>query len=74
MRKRNDYKFSDEQLHQLCAYFESHKNIYYRTRTDLFRDALYELFGIEYVNNMCSSLSRIYHPQTRKDITDQYDY
>lgn len=73
-RQRNDYKFSDEQLHMLCKYFQDHKNIQYRYIADLYRNALKELFGIEFVQNMSGSLSRIYGHKTRRDITDLYDY
>ena len=67
--------YTDEQIHQLCKFFENNKdNIKYKTRSDMFRDALKTLFDIEYDNSMASSLNRIYNKQTRKDITNQYNF
>lgn len=67
-------KFSDDDLHKLFKYFQDHKNQYYRYNNDLFRDALYEVFGIIYTNNMSATMSRLYRRLTRRDISDQYDF
>lgn len=73
-RQRADYSFSDEDLHKLCKYFQDHKNNCYQFRSDLFREALKNLFNIDFVQNMSASLNRIYNHQTRRNITDLYDY
>ena len=67
-------RLSDEDLHKLCKYFEDHKNINYRFKSDLYRNALKELFNIEYTQNMTATLSRLYNKQTRQDITGLYNF
>lgn len=66
--------FSDDQLHKVCKYFEDHRHISYRYLNDLYRECLMELFGIKFTNSMSANMSRIYNHNTRKDITDQYNY
>lgn len=73
-KKRYVIRFSDEQLHLLFKYFEDHKQIKYRYNSDLFKNALKELFNINYANNMSATMSRLLNRQTRTDISDQYDY
>lgn len=65
---------SDEQIHQLCEYFQSHKDIQYKSKSDLYRDALRDLFGIEFNTNMSATMGRIYGRQTRTNISDNYDF
>ena len=73
-RQRNIVaSFSDEQLHELCKYFENNGNKFIII-TDLYRAALKELFNIEYNTSMSATMSRIYNKQTRKNITTLYDY
>lgn len=73
-RKNKVSTFSDEELHLLCKYFENHPATNYRYKTDLFRDALNNLFNIKYTDNMSATLNRIYNHQTRTTITNQYNY
>lgn len=73
-RKRNDYSFSDRDLHKICKYFEQHPASNYKYITDLFRETLSELFDIEYCKGVQSSMSRIYNKKTRRDITERYNY
>lgn len=65
--------FSDEDLHKLCKYFEDNKNRY-NTKSELYRHALMDLFNMEYNQYLSASMSRIFNHQTRKDITNQYDF
>lgn len=46
----------------------------YKTNTELFDNALYDLFEIRYNNNMSANMSRIYNKKTRNNITSQYNY
>jgi len=71
-RERRD-GFSDEELHKLCQYFQDNNHLY-PIKTDLYRAALKDLFGIEYTSGMSASMSRIYNKKTRKDITDKYSF
>lgn len=73
-KEYSEVNFTDEQLHILFKYFEDHKNNYYRYNSDLFRAALKDCFGIEFKNNMSATLSRLYRRETRKNISDQYDF
>ena len=73
-RKRNNYSFSDKDLIKLCKYFETHPASNYKYITDLYREALLELFNIKYCSGMSASLSRIYNKKTRRDITEKYNY
>lgn len=74
-----DYKrearpgFSDKELELLCQYFVDNKGKYL-SNTELFKNALMDLFGIQYSANMSASMSRIYNHKTRKNITDKYNY
>ena len=72
-KKKFVIKFTDEQLHQLCRYFELYKDKY-EVKSNLYKDALADLFGIEYTNNMSATLSRIYNHQTRTEITNNYNF
>lgn len=66
--------FSDEDLHKLCQYFEQN-HLLYPIKTDLYRHALKDLFGIIYdAASMSASMSRIFNHKTRKDITDKYNF
>ena len=66
--------FTDEEVHAICKYFEDHKNVQYPAVSYLFRDCLYELFGIDYDKVMYKTMSYYYDRKYRKDITDLYDY
>ena len=66
-------KFSDEDLHKICKYFEENK-YKYSTNTSLFRNALKDLFDMEYNDNIGRTMSRILYHQNRKNITDQYNF
>ncbi len=66
--------FTDDQIHAICKYFQDHKNVQYRTKAELYRNCLYELFGIEYDSSLFNAMSRYYKRKYRKDITDLYDY
>lgn len=67
-------RFTDEQIHAICKYFQDHKDIKYNKISDLYRDCLYELFGIEYNTSLFNAMSRYYKRKYRHDITDLYDY
>lgn len=67
-------KLSDDQLHLLFQYFQDHKNIEYRYKSDLYRNALKDLFQIDMQQSMTATLSRLYGRQTRRDISDKYDF
>jgi len=71
--KKSISKMPDEDLHKLCKYFEDHCNEY-TIKSDLYRNALNDLFGIEYTQNMSASMSRFYNHKTRTDITNKYNY
>lgn len=66
--------FSDQEIHAICKYFQDHKNCNYRTAAELYRNCLYELFGIIYDSSLFNAMSRYYKRKYRKDITDLYDY
>lgn len=66
-------RLSDNELELLCQYFECNKDKY-SIVSDLYRAALKELFNIEFTFNMSGTLTRIYHHQTRKNITDKYNF
>ena len=71
-KKNSVLRLSDNDLHRLFKYFEDHRHIQYRFKSDLYRDALMELFGIEMTQSMSSTLTRLYNRQTRTDISSQY--
>lgn len=66
-------KMTDEQIELLCQYFETNNHLY-SIKTDLYRHALNDLFGIEYNQSMGATMSRIYNKQTRTDITNKYNF
>lgn len=72
-KKNFKCNFEDEQLHQLCKYLEIHKNDY-DNKSDLYRAALKDLFGIDYISSMSATMSRIYNKKTRTDITNMYNF
>lgn len=65
--------FSDDELNTLCKYFEDN-GYKYTTNSELYRNALIDLFNIEYTNSMSATMSRIYNKKTRYDITSKYKY
>ena len=67
-------RLSDEDLHKLFKYFQDHKNINYKYKSELYRNALMELFGIEMKQSMTATLSRLHNRVTRTDISSQYDF
>ena len=66
-------KLSDSDLHLLCKYFEDN-HLLYDNKADLYRNALLDLFGVEYTQSMSASMSRYFNHKTRKDITDKYNF
>lgn len=73
LNKQIKIKFTDEQLNILCKYFELNK-YKYSNKSDLYRDALMTLFGIEYDQGMSATMSRIYNHKTRTEITNKYNF
>ena len=71
--KKSVNKLSDSDLHLLCKYFEDNY-LLYDNKTDLYRNALSDLFGVEYTQSMSASMSRYFNHKTRKDITDKYNF
>ena len=71
--KKKVNKFSDAQLEQLCEYFQNNKNKYV-IKTDLYRNALKDLFNIEYTDSMSATMCRFFNRQVRRDISDKYDF
>lgn len=72
-KKECRLRLSDNQLHELCRYFEIHDSEY-KIKADLFRNALMDLFGIEYTQSMSATLSRIYNRKVRIDIVNRYKW
>ena len=58
----------------MFKYFQDHKNINYKYKSELYRNALMELFGIEMKQSMTATLSRLHNRVTRTDISSQYDF
>lgn len=67
-------RLTDDQLHALCKYWEDNKDKNYRTNSDLFRESLMNVLGIEYKPSMSATLSRLYNKQTRFDIVSLYNF
>lgn len=72
-KKKFVIRFTDEELHMVCKYFEDHSKEYI-IRSDLFRALMRDLFNREFTNNMSATLNRLYNKQTRRDITCLYNY
>lgn len=73
-KKKFILNLSDNELHKLCEYWQDHKNCIYRYKTDLFKESLKNVFGIDFDHGMSATLTRLYNRQTRTDITNQYDF
>ena len=70
--KKKLNKFTDEELHKICAYIEDNINNYEKD-SDLYRALLMDLFNLEYTRSLSATMSRIKTKQVRKDITCQYN-
>ena len=73
MKQKYPYKFSDDDLHKLCKYFEENK-YKFNSRKELFQTALNDLFGMNYDIKRGKTINRIYRHEVRKEITDKYNY
>ena len=73
IKRKFNLNLSDEQLHKLFKYFQDNGSKYI-VKTNLYRDALKDLFGIDFVYSMSGTMSRLYNRQTRTDISSQYNY
>ena len=73
MKDKYKCKFTDDQIHKLCKYFEDNK-YKYSVLSDLYRNALWDLFNIRYDNNMSPTMSNIFNHKTRRKISDQYNF
>ena len=70
-RRHNPCKFSDEELHKVCKYFQDNR-YKYNTQVELFRATMRDVFGVKYNDGMRATLQDILHHKRRKNITDQY--
>ena len=74
VKRKFNLNFTDNQLHLLFKYFEDHSNEYI-SKSDLYRNALKDLFNIDFnPKSMSGTMSRLFNRQTRKEISDQYNF